>query len=309
MKKTVILSTVVTLFAVLFFTACKKNNSASETFTEAAVHAADQSLSADAGDEFDTDAATATENVLSMSGNTPQGFFKPPCNATITFDTLNAAKTITITYNGLNCAGTRSRTGVVTISLPAGVQWKNTGAQLTVTYNALKITRVVDSKSITINGSRVITNVTGGLLRNLASLGTITHTISSSNMSLTFDDGTQRTWQVAKKRVFTYNNGMVITTSGNYNDGTYSGISEWGTNRFGNAFVTTIQQPLIIRQDCNFRLTAGEVKHSKLTRTITTTFGLDAAGNPTSCPGLAPFYMKVVWVNAVGTTITSIHPY
>lgn len=297
------------LFA-LSAASCKKNNAGSnENTNESSIHSSDQSLTANGSDEFDTDASLATENVLAMSGNGPQGFFNPPCNADITYDTANANKKITITYHGLNCIGTLNRTGIVTMSLPAGAQWKNPGAQLTVTYSALKITRIVDNKSITVNGSRVITNVSGGLLRNLATLGTITHTVSSSSMSITFDDGTQRTWQVAKKRVFTYNNGIVITTSGNYNDGTYNNISEWGTNRFGNSFVTTIEQPMVIRQDCNFRLTAGAVKHYKMLRTVSVNFGLDATGNPTSCPGANPYYMKIVWTNAAGTSVSAILPY
>lgn len=310
MQKSALISLTLLLSLSLFFTSCKKDRGGiNENANESSIHSSDQSLTADAADEFSNDAGMATENVITMSGNTPQNFFAPPCNATITYDTINATKKITITYNGLNCSGTRTRTGVVTVSLPAGVQWKNAGAQLTVAYTSLKITRVADGKSITINGSHIITNVSSGLLRNLASLGTITHNISSNNMSLTFDDGSQRTWQVAKKRVFTYNNGIVITTTGNYNDGTYSGISEWGTNRFGNAFVTTIEQPMIIRQDCNFRLTAGSVKHSKLARTVTATFGLDASGNPTGCPGAGNYYMKIVWTNAAGASVTGIFPY
>ena len=83
--------------------------------------------------------------------------------------------------------------------MPAGIRWRNPGAALTVTIQNLKITRIRDNKSITINGSHTITNVSGGLLFNLPALGTITHTITSSGMSVTFDDGSQRTWQVGNK--------------------------------------------------------------------------------------------------------------
>ena len=302
------------LSSSLLFTACKKTNNdtttpTTEIATESQVHSDDQAAVANQTDEITTDASTVSENVIAVSGNGPQTFFPNPCNSVVTYDTLNAVRTITITYNGLNCAGTLSRTGVVTISIPAGIQWKTAGAQLTITTTNLKITRVSTQKSITINGSEVITNVSGGLLRNLASVGTITHTINSPGITITFDNGTQRSWQVAKQRVFTYNNGMVITTTGTHTDGTMTGISEWGTNRFGNAFATQIIDPMVIRQDCNWRLTSGHVKHSKLLRTVDVTFGLDAAGNPTSCPGTGTYYMKIVWVNAAGVTTTMILPY
>lgn len=312
MKKVIIVSMGLLLSSAVMFTSCKKTNNdsnATEIATESQVQSDDQASVSNQTDEVSTDASTVVENVIAVSGRGPLNYFNPPCNATITYDTLNAAKTITITYNGLNCIGTLLRTGVVTISIPAGVEWKNAGAQLTITSTNLKITRVRDQKSITINGSEVITNVTGGLLRNLATIGTVTHTITSPGITITFDNGTQRSWQIAKQRVFTYNNGVVITTSGTHTDGTTTGISEWGTNRFGNAFVTQIIDPMVVRQDCNFRLTSGHVKHSKLLRTVDVTFGLDATGNPTSCPGTGTYYMKIVWVNAAGVTTTAILPY
>lgn len=311
MKKLIILSIGMLLSTSILFTACKKsgNNDTSEILTESQVHSDDQSAVATQTDEINTDASTMVENVIAISGNGVQSFFPSPCNTTVTYDTLNANKTITITYNGLNCSGTLSRTGVVTISIPAGVQWKTAGAKLTVTATNLKITRVATQKSITINGSHIITNVSGGLLRNLASVGTITHTIESAGITITFDNGTQRSWQIAKKRVFSYNNGIVLTTTGTHTDGNSTGISEWGTNRFGNPFVTQIVDPMVIRQDCNWRLTSGHVKHSRMIRTADVTFGLDASGNPTSCPGTGSYYMKIVWVNAAGNTVTVILPY
>jgi hypothetical protein len=128
-------------------------------------------------------------------------------------------------------------------------------------------------------------------------------------MSITFDDGSQRVWQIAKQRVFTYSNGIVISTTGTHTDGNTTGICEWGTNRLGNAFATQIVAPLVIRQDCMFRLTSGQVKHTKLLRSVEATFGLDITGNPTSCPGAGPYYMKIVWTNALGVSTTVILPY
>ena len=312
MKKLLIVSMGLLLSSALLFTACKKtstNSSSTEIANESQVQADDQSQVAASTDDITTDASTISENVIAVTGNGPQTFFPNPCGATVTYDTLNAVRTITITYNGLNCAGTLMRTGVVTISIPAGQLWKTAGAQLTITATNLKITRVSSQRSITINGSEVITNVTGGLLRNLASLGTITHTITSSGITITFDNNTQRSWQIAKQRVYTYSNGIVVSTTGTHTDGSTTGISEWGTNRFGNPFVTQIIDPMVIRQDCNFRVTSGHIKHSRLLRTVDVTFGLDSAGNPTSCPGTGTYYMKIVWVNAAGTTVTVILPY
>ncbi|MGC4104679.1 hypothetical protein [Ferruginibacter sp.] len=314
MKKIVILSTALLMSTALLFTSCKKvkddsNSSTTENTQESKIQSDDQANVAGVMDEATTDASTSVENVIAVTGDNIVNHFLSPCNSTITYDTLNAVRTLTITYNGANCAGTFTRTGSITISIPAGDKWKNAGAKLTISYNALKFTRIATQKSITVNGSEVVTNVTGGLLYQLSTIGTITHTITSAGMTITFDDGTQRSWQVAKKRVFTYSGGVVISTSGTHTDGSTTGISEWGTNRLGNPFVTEIVDPLVIRQDCAFRLTSGHVKHSRLIRTVDVVFGLDANGNPTSCPGAGYYYMKLTWVNVLGATTTVILPY
>jgi hypothetical protein len=233
------------------------------------------------------------------------------CNATVVVDSISNPRTITITYNGPDCSGLRTRTGTVVASMPSNVKWKDAGAVLTVTITNLKITRVSDGKYITINGTHNITNVTGGRLRDLPSGITIIHTISSNNMNVKFDTSNlQRNWSVAKKRTFTYVAGSVnISTRGNATIAGNSNVAEWGTNRFGTAFVTSIQEPLVVKQDCNFRLTSGKVNHELLGRSLTATFGLDAQGNPTGCPGANPYYMKLVWTAANGQSYTVIRPY
>ncbi|MGH2552433.1 MAG: hypothetical protein ACRDEB_01885 [Chitinophagaceae bacterium] len=310
--KTKILSYAALIFSfTLIFTACQKNNN-SDTDTdfsnESAVQSDDQSRFTNEADAVANDVAGTLDITAGFSGKGEQ-VQTLICNATVVVDTLSNPRTITITYNGNNCMNTASRTGVVVISMAQGVRWKNAGAVINVSFQNLRITRLADNKSITINGTQVHTNVSGGLLINLPTLGTITHTITSNNMSITFDNATQRTWQVAKQRVFTYNNGIVITTTGTHSEGGINGIVEWGTNRLGRAFTTAIIQPLVFRQDCNFRLTAGKVNHVTSVFNANVTFGLDASGNPTSCPGAANYYMKIIWTGPGGIPHTIILPY
>ena len=232
------------------------------------------------------------------------------CDATIVVDLNSNPRTITITYNGSNCWGNRTRTGTVVISIPQGIHWKDAGATVTLSIQDLKITRVRDGKSITLNGTKTFTNVSGGLLINLASLGTITHTISG-DLSITFDNGDQRTWSVSKQRVFTYDNGIVITTTGTHADSLgNTNVAEWGTNRFGTGFESLISTPKVIRQDCDFRLTSGQntiLRTDNITTVIT--YGLDSNGDPTSCPGTGTYYFKVVVTKPNGKVYTKILPY
>ncbi len=299
--------------AAVFFTSCKKDNSpADNSSSELTTHADDQARFSFEDDAITDDANTVIGGLSAFSGRT--GTTLPTdnllCNGLAVLDSAGGIRTITVTYSGLNCSQNLDLNGVVTYSMPVSSHWIDAGAVLTITAQNLQITRVRDNKRITLNGIKTITNVSGGLLQNLSSLGTITHDIASNGFTITFDNGVQRIWKVAKRRVFTYNNGIVITTTGTHTEGLIQHVSEWGTNRFGNPFVTSISEPLVVRQDCDFRLVSGQVMHERMIVDVVVTFGLNASGNTTSCPGTGvPYYFKCVWTGLNGNTRTVILPY
>ncbi len=233
------------------------------------------------------------------------------CEATAVIDSTSTERFITVTYDGKNCSGTRNRYGEVVLSMPLSQKWKDVGAVLTVKIKNLIITRLRDNQKFIINGVHTITNVSGGRLKDLSTLGTIIHEIKSDNgMTIDFSNNARRLWYVSKRRTFTFQNGIVISTVGTHTDGTITGISEWGTTRAGTQFATVISNPLIIRQDCDYRIVEGEVSHKKLLGTLNVTFGLDANGNPASCPGSsAAYYSKLIFTNLNGNSKTFIFPY
>jgi hypothetical protein len=238
----------------------------------------------------------------------------PVCDATVTYDTTSITKTITIVYNGSNCRGNRTRTGTVTIAVPMGQHWKKAGSAVTITIDALTITRVKDGKSIVINGTKTITNTSGGLLMNLATTDSIVHDVTA-DLSITFKSGLTREWHVSRHRVFTYDNGIVATVTGSHSDGKNDNIAIWGTTRFGVSFTNMITAPKVFAQSCNFALTSGEdsiIRSDNITSVIT--YGLDSNGNvATGCPLTANggyYYAKLVWTNGNnGKVYTYIFPY
>jgi hypothetical protein len=314
------------------FTACKKDSSSGNSGTSNAdlqTQSDDQSRSTTENDAIDNDvnaSLNATGSAVGSSyspgvrygvtvdGGGPDTLKNHPiCDALVVADTVDNPHTITITYNGTNCSGNRTRTGVVVISIAAGVHWKDQGATVTVSIQNLKITRLLDNKSITFNGTKLYTNVSGGSFTQLylGAISSITHTVTSSNMSITFDNGTQRTWNIARQRVYTYSNGVAtISETGTHTDGAVTGITEWGTNRFGNTFETVISQPLTVSSGCSWQLTGGTASLINAAGITTITFGLDATGNPTGCPVIgAYYYFKLVWAGTGGKTYTLILPY
>lgn len=301
------------LCLTLSFISCQKDagdsSGSNDNTEEVTKHSDDDSRFSNESDGVANEINGVLETTAGFTGR-PGGLQGFICDADIVVDTVSNPRTITITFDGTACVPGRTRTGKIIVSMAQGVRWNNAGAQINVTFQNFKITRTIDNKSITFNGTQTYTNVSGGLVINLASLGNITHTITSNNLSVTFDNGQQRTWQVARQRQFTYNNGVVITVTGMHTEGNVTGVAEWGTNRFGHSFTTSISSPLIFRQDCAFRLTAGEVKHATQLFNATVTFGLNASGNPTGCPGAAAtYFLKAVWTGPLGNTHSVILPY
>ncbi|MEN9570881.1 MAG: hypothetical protein RL172_2112 [Bacteroidota bacterium] len=307
------LTLAVALSVALFATSCKKTAVENEdvvTEAELKTQSDDQERFSAETDAVADDANAALENSgISNLGETPQTPQLPNvCDYTVAIDTVSNPRTITITYSGTGCLGNRSRSGKVIVSFAPNFRWAAAGASYTITYQNLQITRNADSKRITLNGTKTITNVSGGKLRNLATRNEpIIHEVKSSNMTITFEDGTQRTWNIAKRRTYTYANGIVIAISG---VGSVSnGAAEWGVNRFDKEFLHSIVEPLVVKQSCNFRLVSGQTKHTVGNASSTVTFGLDAAGNAVNgCPS-GVFYYKAVWTRPNGNTYTVIAPY
>ena len=312
MKKQISYVVLATLSVGLFFSSCKKteNPATVDNILEIEQQADDYARFAFETDASTNDANVAIENIGgSYGGDTPLTPQLPfTCDATIAVDTASTPRKITITYNGSNCKGNRTRAGVVIISFDADFRWVKPNTTYNIKYQNLKITRKSDNKAITINGTKTLTNLSGGRLRNLATrLNPIVHQVTSASMNVTFNDGTQRNWQIAKRHTFTYNNGIVISTTGISNLG--GGISEWGANRNNNNFTSAILEPLVIKQSCDFRLFSGTVKHTVSNINTTIMYGLDASGNPvTTCPG-GPFYYKVTWTGPNGNAYSHIATY
>lgn len=315
----------------LLFTACKKSSTPSSTTsqTDLQTQADDEARVSTETDASFNDVNAALETEASVTGSSEnrtvrygvtvdggnQDTVKGSliCNATVTLDTIDNPHTITITYNGKTSDSLRSRTGSIVISWTAGTRWITAGDQITVQFQNLTITRLFDNKKIIFNGTHTYTNVSGGSLLSLTSNNAtpITHTITSSNMSITFDDGSQRTWNFARGRTFSYNNGIVITEVGLHTTDSLKNISEWGTNRFGNPFTAQITSPLTVMASCGWQVTAGVYVLTNNSGVLTLTFGLDVNGIAVTngCALGDLYYLRLNWAGSAGSTYSITLPY
>jgi hypothetical protein len=303
MKKLFLNSIMLILALAVIFTACKKKKDDVDTTddtTEQSTAGSDESRFSEETDQVLVDA----ENLVggsSIAGGRVAAY--SVCGATVDSTGFATYKKITLNFDGTtSCVdNTRKRSGQIVIQLTSGANWNAVGAVLTITFNNYKVTRNSDSKSITINGTKTITNVNGGLVKNLTTSTSVTHVIMGTGLTVTFDDGTVRTWNTNRKRVFTKetDGNYTITVSGNNAVDGYFNVAVWGTNRYGLPFYTVIDTPVKLNS-CNsvgiWTAISGVKTHKGLKREITVTFGVNQDGtNNGTC---LAYGFKVDWTNA-----------
>jgi len=273
----------------LTFTSCKKDN----LNTGAADPATLKQLSTDEN-EVDGIMNDAEGDITSTLSNNFTGLKSTeslPCHTTI--DSLAKANdtiAIFITYNGLTCNGKLSRTGKIEIRKKAGTHWELAGATVICKYINLKVTRIASGKSVTLNGTKTFVNVSGGHRWQVGSTITTFIQEASGIMQASFDNGTIRTWNVARRLTYTGKQGQLnLTIDGFGTSGEYQNLVVWGTNRDGEQFYTQINQPVVHRQSCDWNPVSG-IKFHQIpadSKSATVTFGFDDNNEPVTgdnCP-------------------------
>ncbi|TSA30370.1 MAG: hypothetical protein D4R67_00580 [Bacteroidetes bacterium] len=228
-----------------------------------------------------------------------------PCNATIdSTNIVNDTITYYITYHGLNCPGTLFRTGKVEVKKHVGTHWYMPGATVMVQIINMEVTRVATGKTIVINGVKTHKNVTGYLLIQLGfDINTIVHK-THGFMTVNFDDGSNRTWNIARRclytGVFNINTGtfdqLVLGVDGFGQVGAYTGLVTWGVARNGDQFYISVPQPVHFDLACNFNPVNGiqVIDIPSADKGATITYGYDSNNDPV-IPPACPTKYKVDW--------------
>ncbi len=312
MKKTSIKISMLVLSLGLLFTACSKKKTDTVTPDDSSQQTTTASDQSDASTE--SDQAINDANVV-LGGSATNG--RLDGNAAViagaTIDTSGyASGTYIINYNGNNANGTRNRTGSITLHRTVA-KWSVPGSVLTITFNNYKVTRVATGKSITLNGTKTVTNVssTTHTYWNLPTDGvtSIEHKVRGS-LNITFDDGTQRTWSIARHRKVLRTGALAYTLalSGDTTLNGYSNAEAWGTNRKGENFTGATTSPIVFSSSCLGEPISGVYIHEGIARTLTVTFGVNSDGTintSTDCP----YGFKLDWINEAGKTKEAIKAY
>jgi hypothetical protein len=292
------------------FTACRKNTDGPGDDLKLGSDNAKVQTDIDEGGNVVSEAFSYTSQAMRVAS--PQDLADVQagltiCGATIDTSQLTAQKLITITFDGDTPCNGKIRSGIITGKLITGAKWRDVGAQLLVTFTNYKVENISTNLRFTYNGTKTYTNLTGGLIRTL-NISSPVNIKVRGNMVVTFDDGTQRTWWIARRNSFDYNGGntrLVVDGDTTIANKTYT---IGGVNRLGYDFLLEAPSSLVLLQFCGWdRPVNGVRRHTYNNREVTLTFGVNAQGSPAG--GSCAYGYKIEWVRINGETGEAIIAY
>lgn len=312
MKKLKFTKLLMILFAAtaLIVVSCSKDGDNTEVSDTKSL----QSLSADENEIQNVNEEASNDIDAVLGGGSGSGLKNGgmPCNVTIdTAQIIGDTLYVYLTYDGENCNGTRIREGQIVVKKKVGTYWGMEGASVVVDFIDFKVTRVATGKSISLNGTKVFTNVTGGGLRLLGHLYTSIVHRETGYLEATINDSVTRSWHMALQKTYTGTLGALeVTLAGFGSADTYDNLAWWGINRAGEQFYTSIIEPIVHRQTCGFDPVSGKKMYSipSDNKSATFTGGYDANGNLVP-DGECPTHYRLDWVKGInsGTLYLPLH--
>ena len=207
--------------------------------------------------------------------------------------------TILLKYNGVTC-GNRTRTGTIRLSWAHGTKWKNVGAVIKIDYINYKIVRASDQKSIMLNGTQNLTNVSGGTWVELVLFNqSIVNSVTGTNLQATFEDNKTAVYNINRKITYTFPNSILtIKAEGIGSNGILNDLENYGTARNGDVFTSQVTVPIIWNATCGGAVLQGAVTVSNVTKSYDLKFlyGVDVNGNvQTVGANACPYGWKIQW--------------
>jgi hypothetical protein len=262
-------------------------------------------------ENYSNEALDDANEVLSKSGL--KGISGLPCNTTIDSILIGDTMKYTLTFNGLNCAQTKMKTGQIILKRVVTAPWSQAGTSVSLQFVNFKVTKVASQKWIMLNGIKIWKNESGGLIKNLGSSTTtsVIHSIKGA-IQASFSDTTTRVWNIDRKKTFTgsYPAALILSIEGMGTSNGFSNLATWGLNRQNENFYTQINQAIVLKQACSWDPVSGIKVHQipSDNKSATTTFGFDMNNQPIT-NGNCPDRYKVDWVKGSmsGTTYLNLH--
>ncbi len=197
----------------------------------------------------------------------------------------------------------RYRLGQIKIQLTSGLQWNDSNATLTLTYNNFKTHFADDGQSISFNGVRQLKTL-GKIdwLSIFSGTSDIRYSERGFNLSIKNEDNSTASINTTTTTAISFVSAVSQNMSSykyyfsNLGDSTLNGqvqSDSWGTNRYGYQFVSYHKLPIVTNTYHGISLfNSGSLVQKVNGTNYTIDHGFDSNGNPTSTG--SGFY-KITW--------------
>jgi hypothetical protein len=303
-----------TLTIGLSLTSCKKEEKDAELDSNFRQFNDDSQFMKGEVDQADSDINGALGEIPTF-GKVASIQSSPMCGVTID-STQIAQKILYFNFDGITPCFSPSRTrhGQIKVQLTTGNYWSDINAILTLTYINFKVVRLVDNRSITLNGVKTLKNINGNnWLGFLQGTATLKYQERAFNINVLYDNGATALWNSARMTQWTYtptgptSPKINFTVNGDTTLNGFPNVDSWGVNRFSQNFTTYYDIPLVSNTYCGlWRPNAGKLTHHVSNSDFILDLGVDQNGNPT--PYQCAYGFKVTW-SINGNTFVRILTY
>jgi hypothetical protein len=223
------------------------------------------------------------------------------CGATVDTNQINAG-IIKLNFDDSTVCNGRYRSGEVLLTLQnysSGARWRDVGAVMDIEMINYKVENFARNKHIIFNGSKTVTNVSGGNAAFLifGQINSLIHNVNGNNIVAKFQDGTTSTFNISRQYTHTFSNQVYeVKGEGLSTQNGLAKIEKWGTTRGGSPFTSQVVKPVIWNNICGAnKPISGELDINVDAKDFNfyTTFGVDANGNVVNSG--CPWGFKVEW--------------
>jgi hypothetical protein len=223
---------------------------------------------------------------------------------------------LTLNYDGVTTCNNRTRSGKIKLTMQNHPQkWTVAGSVIKIEYIDYKIVKASNQKSVKLNGVQYLTNVSGGNWWNLVLFSTpLIHSVTGTNLNVTFDDGKTAVYNINRKLTYTYvasSNVLSCKAEGIGSSGTLNNLENFGTTRDGDGFTSQVTTPIIWNTTCTGAVIQGAVDVKVVSKAFALKFiyGVNTAGVPVTVgPNQCPYGWKLEWT-ANSVTNSTVIPY
>lgn len=299
----------VLIASALTFTACKKKEKDPDPVDESGQASSDSRQAISENDASINDVNQTLSDCPAMHGRHASATNVATTICGLDVDTVGSYMgTIKLNYNGTVCSN-RKREGSIRLTIvnyAGGQRWKNAGCVLKVDYLGYKVTRASDGQSIELNGTQMLTNVSGGTWVNLLVFNqpNLVSTVTGTNLNVKFNGSATAIYNINRKFTYTWANSILTCTGeGIGSSGGINNLENYGTTRDGDAFTSQVTTPIVWNTTCGWGAPlSGQliIKVASKNFDLNCLFGVNVSGTPVSVgPNQCAYGWKLTWT--VGT--------